>query len=172
MKRSLFVVFIMAGLGISLMVTSIAQSPLPSPSYTLTVNYDQPLAQQIAAGRFDRVQPDINVKNFPAQSGQAKINLVLVSIPPNKMTSTVDVQRLLEAQGLRSATLAELLAFDAARPTEYRQGPIAALGSSWIRSQFSTEVPTLDKDSGKRWLWLRPTYLDWPPRYRFLAVKK
>lgn len=163
-------------------------------TYRVTVDYTKSLAEMIAAGKYDYVNPYINEKNFPikrpksvAQTGHKEVHsgngpyrtpeptagniveLVLIH-QMSKMVSTEDILKYLDKNDLRPATLAELLAFGAENPEIQRRFLIVALSSSWLCSLGRHCVPYLwggsdDRDLGLYWS-------EWGGCCRFLAVSK
>lgn len=139
--------------------------------YSAIVDYNMSLADIIKVGKYDWVNDDITAKNFPITgSGKVEVSLELVHL--NKSVSTEDVLAHMEANGLRPATLVELLAFGAKYPELQREFPICALGSSWVLRDGSRYVPYLGRDDSKRFLNLRWFDYDWDGYGRFLAVRK
>lgn len=100
---------------------------IKTEKYTINVNYDQPLEQLLKVGRFVSCpKPGI----FPSQeTGKARIDILLVDFGQDIWTE--DVIRQMDKEGLRPATLKELLALDAAFPYLHMHHPILALGSSF-----------------------------------------
>ncbi|MFH1286602.1 MAG: hypothetical protein ABII02_02525 [Candidatus Magasanikbacteria bacterium] len=139
--------------------------------YPLTVDYDQSLAQMIEAGSYDWVNSNIIETKFQSQgSGQVEIEVVLVHL--NKVVKSEEVLRELDRQGLRAATLQELLALGAAHPELQRQFPILALGSSWRDPDGFRYVPYLGRYGDERDLDLHWFEYGWHEVYRFLAVRQ
>jgi hypothetical protein len=96
------------------------------PQFSAIVNYDQSLADDIAAGKYDKVLS--NIENFPTEgSGQTSVNFTLVHF--NCWISTTSAAASIDSQGLRQATLQELLAFGAKYPDEQRGRCIVELGT-------------------------------------------
>ncbi|HUC20842.1 MAG TPA: hypothetical protein VMR98_05105 [Candidatus Polarisedimenticolaceae bacterium] len=114
----------------------------PPPTVLLRVNYDLSLRQMIAAGRFGKgIDIGITAEHFPVKPGPAKVEAVLVSL--RRGINTGQVRAALHRQGLRSATMPELLAFAAQylnRPVEY---DVYALGSSWSQTKYFRNVGSI-----------------------------
>lgn len=143
-----------------------------SIDHPIVVDYRQSLKDMIAAGKYDRANPDITWRHFPVRGiGQVKLNAILIHY--DQLMSNDDVLADLDRQGLRAATIAELLAFGAAYPNEqlgYR--PIVALNPVWMvgLSQANNRV-YLARDIHDRLLnilWNN----SWTTSYQFLAIRK
>jgi hypothetical protein len=140
-------------------------------AYPVTIDYDQSLADMIAAGKYDWKNEDITAKNFPMQ-GNGAVNLKIVLIHPNRNIESEDSVREQDQIGLRPATLPELLAYGAKYPETQREFPIVALGSSWVCPHGYRSVPYLSDWDEERDLCLGDWDGAWGARYRFLAVRK
>ncbi len=139
--------------------------------YHLTVNYDQPVADAIAAGKYDWVNSDITQKNFPTKrSGQAEVEIELVHF--NRAVSTKEVLVELDKRGLRPAELHELLSLGAKYPELQREFPIIGLASVLQRSYGSRSCPCLGRYGSERRLALDWLEIDWGVYCRFAAVRK
>lgn len=140
-------------------------------SFPITVNYSRTLEQMIADGKYDWLNPDINAKNFPTEGkGTAEVDIELVHF--NRAMESNKVLKELEKQGLRPATLPELLAFGAKYPEKQREFPIVALGSVWRDFGGEGSVAGLDRDGSERYLRLRWLGGRWIADDRFAAVRK
>jgi hypothetical protein len=93
------------------------------------VDYDLPLPKAIAAGKFVTVNKVISAVSFPAQGrGRAKVKFIIKHF--DKRISTENVLKELNEQGLRAATIEELLAFGVKYPHASRvYNCIIALGT-------------------------------------------
>ena len=150
--------------------------------FPVTIDYTHSLAQMIAAGKYDSINPDITDKYFPSPSiptglppstgsGQAtKVDLKLELVHLNRTISSNDAVQELKKQGLRPATLPELLAFGATYPEEQRKYPIVTHSSVWRRWSCYRDVPCLFSGDGGRNLGLYSFEIDWSAGHRFLAV--
>ena len=101
------------------------------------------------------------------------VDLELVYL--NRNASSEDVLSYFEQNGLRPATMAELLAFGATYPEIQREFPIVCLdkgGSSWVDPHGGCRVPYLDQDGFERGLRLSWCDNGWDGICRFLAVRK
>jgi len=104
----------------------------PTNSFKVTVHYDRRLDRMIADGKYDWKNSDINSKNFPIEcNSKVEVNVELVRF--KRLMESDNFVHELDKQGLRPATLPELLAFGATYPEKQRELPIVALGSVWRR---------------------------------------
>ncbi len=143
----------------------------------VVVDYGKSLAEMIAAGKYDGyINPDITEKHFPIPKIPAglptKVELNLKLVHFNKVMTSDQVLAELKKQGLRPATLPELLAFGAAYPDKQREFPIVALGSVWRGPSGDRSVPGLWGCAGGRGLDLGWFGGDWGGYYRFLVVRE
>lgn len=146
------------------------QSVKPS-DYRVTVDYGKKLEDMISDGQYDWKNNNINLQNFPVKgSGLVEIKLELVHL--NKEVNMAEVEVYLEANGLRAATLVELLAFGATYLDVQREFPVIALGSSWVNRNGNRRVPYLYRRGSERSLSLDWGVDGWPEACRFLAVRK
>jgi len=143
----------------------------PGEEYIVSVDYGMSLADMIVAGQYDGKNSDINSRNFPIKGeGTVNVNLELVHL--DKSASFEDVLAYLEANGMRPATVEELLAFGATYPEIQREFPIICLGSSWVYPDGNRRVPVLRRRGSRRSLSLSWFTYGWPEHCRFLAVRK
>ena len=142
--------------------------------FSILVDYTHSLAQMIAAGKYDSVNSDITEKNFPVAKVPTglptKVDLKLELVHLNRTISSNDAVQELKKQGLRPATLPELLAFGATYPEEQRKYPIVTHSSVWRRWSCYRDVPCLFSGDGGRNLGLYSFEIDWSAGHRFLAV--
>ena len=144
---------------------------LLNPAYRVTVNYDQPVADAIAAGEYNWVNSDIIQKNFPTnRTGKTECEIELVHF--NRVVSTKEALAELDKRGLRPAELHELLALGAEHPKLQREFPIIGLGSVWRSSSGGRGCPYLLGSGSKRGLGLRWVEDGWGGSCRFAAVRK
>ncbi|MFZ2189513.1 MAG: hypothetical protein WA057_01435 [Candidatus Magasanikiibacteriota bacterium] len=151
------------------------QSVNGQPSkYTVSVDYGKSVKEMVAAGRYDWSNDDINDTNFKVNgNGVVTIDLELVHL--NKTASSEDVLSYFEQNGLRPATLAELLAFGATYPEIQREFPIVCVDketSSWVGPGGYRNVPYLSRCVSGRGLGLCWFGGGWGGVCRFLAVRK
>ncbi|NCO05162.1 MAG: hypothetical protein GW939_03370 [Candidatus Magasanikbacteria bacterium] len=138
--------------------------------YHVTVDYGMTVEQMVEAGRYDWKNSDVSSRNFQVKGeGLVEVNLELVHL--NKVASTSEAKAYLDANGLRAATIEELLAFGATFPDVQREFPIVALGSSWVDRYGDRDVPCLDRRRSKRRLDLYWHDYRWDGFCRFLAVR-
>jgi len=139
----------------------------------VSVDYRKTVEEMVASGRYEWSNSNITSKNFPVNdTGVVTVALELVHL--NKMVNSEDVLRHLEKNGMRPATVEELLAFGATYPEIQRKFPIICLdkGSSWINPGDFRFVPYLHRDGSRRKLDLYWFDNDWYEYCRFLAVRK
>lgn len=141
--------------------------------YTVAVNYDLPLEEMIRVSGYVRVNQCINALNFPITE-RGLVNTEVTILKLNGNASTKEILAMMERNGFRPATLAELLALGA---SFHDLRSTAALGSVWRESwgsgHCSRHVVTLvrcgtRRDSNLR---LRDTVWDWSNFYQFAAVR-
>lgn len=178
-------------------IVSLLKSPKAiqaGDTFSVTIDYKKSLADMIAVGKYDYVNPNIVEKNFPIQqrpsvseadmqsSGNPyrtlgvqndnSANIVLVHL--NKAVKTSEVLAYMDKQGLRPAYIEELLAFGEKYPEIQRQFPVVALGSVWVSSGQGRSVACLGSGGSERDLglyWGGPDGA-WGGVYRFAAVSK
>ena len=149
----------------------VAAARKPRDTFPVTVNYDLPVGEAIAAGNYQAVNADINAKHFPStRSGQAALEIVLVRFE-NRMKSE-DVLQELDKEGLRAAELPEFLAFGAKYPDVQRRFSVAGLGSVWRDRKGYRNVPCLYEASEGRYLDLHWWDDGWYSYTRFAALPK
>ena len=160
-----------ASLGILFFVTEQqVGTAQPQKSYAITIDHDLSLKQMVEAGQHDWVGPYVTSKYFPLQ-GKGKERLVVEVVTIDHAMSSEKVIAQLAGQGLRPATIAELLAFSAALiPKEQREYPIVALGSV-VEVNDKRLVPSLSRDGAGRGLSLGWWLGGWLGGDRFLAVR-
>ncbi len=143
-----------------------------SEEYVVSVDYGKSFEEMVLGGNYDWKNDNINSLNFPIKGkGTVNVNLELVHF--NKSASSKDVLTYLEANGMRPATIEELLAFGATYPEVQREFPIICLGSFWINRFGNREVPFLCSRHGfERHLDFEWSIFAWFEGYRFLAVRK
>ena len=141
-------------------------------TYKLTVNYDTSIESLIEQGKYDWANSDINETNFPSEeAGKSKIEVELVGFDKN--ISSGDAQGKIIKMGLEPLTLKELLHLGIKYPSLQQENPIVALGSTWRNPDGIVRVPYLGRDdSSDRDLDLSWSEGDWPPSWRFVAVRK
>ena len=140
------------------------------PSYTVTVNHDQTVKQLIKAGKYDWINDDITDINFPSdEEGKAQLEIFLLSF--NRHISSEDAIEKIDKQGLRPATLKELLGLGSQHPDLQRKNPIVALGSTWRFPRGYLYVLVLYRNGSRRRLDLTWFEGGWSSRWRFAVVR-
>lgn len=140
-------------------------------TFMVTVDYTRSLPDMITAGKYDSVSYDITTDHFPI-AGTRKQDLEVVLIHFGKDMQSDDVLSELDKQGLRAATLPELLAFGETHPEVQREFTIITLGSIWQRRSGRRSIPFLGFCHGGRELDLYWFEFWWHRRCRFAAVRK
>ena len=108
-------------------------------------------------------------EHFPSNDkGKQSIDIILVGF--DRPLESEQVTSELRDQGLRPATLKELLALGVSHPRLQREMNIAALGSIW-RFGHDDMVACLMGGEDARDLRLLTSKGDWRPFWRFAAVK-
>ena len=139
--------------------------------FPLFIDYDQPLAAKIAAGKYDSVHEHISAENFPVGSGEESVEAVIVRL--GHIASEKEICAEIERQGLRPATMVELLAFGTRYPEIQREFPIAAFGTVWVDPEVGWRVVGyLEGTPVERELNLYPLGREWRNYDLFLAVRK
>jgi len=157
--------------GLIALLNGFVEPWLPFPSYSVFVKYDQTVEQMIDANKYDWFNDDINSGRFlSGERGQVQVFIYLVNF--GREISSEDAIGELDHQGLRPATLKELLALSASYLDLQRGVPIVALGSIWRPSDGRVEVPFLEGDRSDRYLDLHRWGDDWDPHWQFAAVRK
>ena len=142
-------------------------------THTVTVDRYKKLKAMIAAGRYDWADSDITDKHFSVEgSGTETVEIILRHY--DKVMSTDAVLADLDKNGLRPATIDELLALGADSKTRdlQRQFPIIALGSVWQSLGGHRYCPYLRTYGSKRRLRLLWLDYDFDVICRFAAVRK
>ena len=138
-------------------------------TYTVTVDYGKTLESMVENGKYDYFNEKIIEIFLVNGDGTVEVDLELVHL--NKQASTNEVKDYLEANGLRPATLEEILAFGAKYPEIQREFPIIALGPSNV---YRNAVPFLGSDRFQARFLILDSYdlSPWTEICRFLAVRK
>ncbi len=140
-------------------------------TYPVVIDYGKSVEEMVVYGNYNWSNPDTTSKNFPL-SGTGNVSVSLEFVHLNKSVSTREVSDYLEANGLRAATIEELLVFGMTYPEIQREFPVVALGSSWVDSRSRRRVPYLVGHGSGRKLYLHWSAYDWDDVCRFLAVRK
>jgi hypothetical protein len=139
--------------------------------YPVAVDYGKTVEEMVSVGHYDWKNNDINSKNFPAR-GKGKISVNTEFVHLGEMVDSENELSHFEKNGMRPATVEELLAFGATYPEIQREFPIICLGSSWIGPGGGRYVPFLLERGSERVLDLRLFVRGWGRDYRFLVVRK
>lgn len=114
----------------------------------------------------DGVDQDITAERFPLQPDDLTIkNVINVAIPHSM--SSFEVVRYLNTEGLRPATLVELLWWWLTNPTKQEDCLVVALGSAW-----GGRVPYIIGDVVDHKLCLSGLTGEWERNHTFAAVSK
>jgi len=146
-------------------------NPNGGTGYSVVINFGKTVEQMKDDGHYDWSNSNINSQNFPL-SGEGTVNVTLELVHLNRLASSQDVLDHLEANGMRPATVEELLMFGVTYPDIQREFPIVCLGSSWVDPDGDRDVPYLRRDGSRRNLDLDWLDDDWDDVCRFLAVRK
>jgi hypothetical protein len=150
-----------------------AQTP-SRPTYKVTVDYDQPLSQAIAAGGYDFVYEYITPENFPpARKGKVTVEIAVIDMGRNATADEILAE--LDRRGFRPANLQEFLTYGAENHVPPpRKVWTVALGSGWRSREGDRYVPVLIERPGRRSLdliWPGPRNA-WTSGTLFAAVRK
>ena len=121
----------------------------------------------VGLGRFTYVNLAITAENFPCQPGDFVATMDVVIVKITKVMSTKAVLALLDEQGLRPATLVELLWWWITHPKEQSNCLVVALGSVW-----GSFVPYVYGSGDDRKLILSLVERVWDEDYAFAGVRK
>lgn len=140
-----------------------------SQTFILQVNYGQSVEEALKAGSYDWANDNLTSEHFPSlRRGIETVEVHLVhfgrSMTPDEITTE------LEKQGLRPATIEELLALGATYPDLQRQFPIIALGLVWMNPGGLRRAPVLGGSGCERRARLLWFVVAWSSSYRFAAV--
>ncbi len=136
--------------------------------FRVTVNDGLSVEEMVRAGKYDWSSPEINSKNFPSEKkGISDVAIQLVRF--DGFMESEEVLRDLDGQGLRPATLPELLALGAQHPYLQKKFPIVALGLTLHGGRVVACLwgDTRNRGLGFDWLGIR-----WDGLHRFAAVPK
>lgn len=143
-----------------------------STPFPVSIDYGRRLERMIEDGRYDWKNSDINSKNFPVKGkGRGKVEVKIELVHFNKAMDSDEILKELDKQGLRPATLPELLAFGTQYPEKQREFLIVALSSVWRSRKGYRGVPSLSGPSLGRSLNLSWFGGRWFADCRFAAVR-
>ncbi len=149
-----------------------ALTPKPSSSFSVVIDYRKSLAQMIEAGGYDEVEFATTAERFPV-TGKGEIKRELYLVKFDKPMSNDEIIRKLDSQGLRAATIEELLALGAKYRDEQLKYWIVSFGSSIVLDD-GLHVPLLSGDNRGRYFSL--SFFEEENvgivLYRFLAARK
>jgi hypothetical protein len=146
---------------------------LPFPSYSVTVNYNKTVNQLVKDGKYDWVSNNFSDSHFTVnKKGEEQAEIFIVTI--DRRMSTEAITKMINdlVIPLRHANAKEELALGAQYPDLQREGPIAALGSTWRDSDGGLMAPYLNGDGSYRDLGLIDVDGDWYSGWRFACVRK
>ncbi len=135
----------------------------------ITVNYDLPLMEMIALGRYGWVSKDITSERFPITESGVK-NIVPVIVHMGRYALTEEVIEEMSRRALRPANIAELLTYRRVHFKEQLEYPILALGSGPVISGRRDVVYAFYGHDGRRRLSIS-LWDGWCDSCRFLAVR-
>ncbi len=140
-------------------------------SFEIEVDGTKTLEQLIADGKYDWKNSDIKKKNFPIKI-ETKRTATIELFHFGRNISSEDAAKEMEKEGMRPATIEELLALGAKHPDLQREFPIIALGSVWQDFFGNRGVPGLCLGDDGRSLSLDDWGGDWGGNYRFAGFRK
>ncbi|MDQ5938885.1 MAG: hypothetical protein QG603_824 [Patescibacteria group bacterium] len=136
--------------------------------YPLDV-FGHSIDELVKQGNYNWADDSINDRNFKADE-MHQTEVFLKHFGQNMSTETV--LKALDADGLRPATMSELLEFGSRYPELQRQFAIVALGSLWRDATGIRYDGCLYGSADERELGLRGVVNGWNGDYRFAAVRK
>jgi hypothetical protein len=139
--------------------------------FRIIVNWNLPLAEMIAAGRYDSVDPGITEAHFPHNRSRGTTRPEVEIVSYDWRMSNEEIDRDLERRVLRDAELPELIAFGATYKDEQRKGPIVARGSVRQLDLGYRGVACLHGNASGRSLLLVDLLDGWHGDWRFAAVR-
>ena len=127
------------------------------------------IVDAVRAGRYDLFNDSVNDQFFTADQPH-DCDLILKHFSKNMRVDPV--LAILDAEGLRPATMSELLALGAQHSDLQRRFHIAALGSVWHNLRGYSNVGYLSGNAGFRALHLYGYDIRWDASDCFAAVRK
>lgn len=135
------------------------------------VNYDLSLGEMIKAGGYGDTDSDITPAHFPSnERGTIRVNVLVANFWGD--TDSDVILQVFQKDGLRPATLRELLALASQYPRLEDDTTIIALGSTWKGRTGADNVTFLFRSNGTRKIELAWTGVFAGADYRFAAVRK
>jgi hypothetical protein len=149
----------------------VAGSQRTREAYPISVDYDRTVLEMVSVGRYDYANPNVSDDNFPAQRGERQ-ELIVYLFHTERVMSSDEIAGSLDKEGLRPATLRELLSFGSTYPDAQRTMDIVALAPRWRDKDGYYKVPCLYTDSGNRLLGLLRADLKWDAGTQVASVSK
>lgn len=145
----------------------------------LTVNYDRPIDEGVAAGHYDFVhhREYFTEERFPlgdGEHGEKKKKCKLFRF--DRGITTEEVVQAMAAEGYKPAVLQELLTYGENDPEAQRPAPIIALNTEWDHPTGGLRTVALDAERdkgdkiGKRGLQNYQTPKRWDGYSQFLGI--
>jgi hypothetical protein len=101
--------------------------------YPISVDYGLSIEEMIKSGSYSRAYQEITSRNFPSKdTGTKDLHVSLIRL--DGRSAFIDVREGEARNGLRPATLAELLAFGSLYPGMFNGIAVVTLGSSLTQS--------------------------------------
>jgi len=151
-------------------IVALIQDPRSEyPYFGVAIDYDQPVEWLIDDCKLYWTDPDIRFVPPQNKKGRSNIEIYLVGI--GRGSSEKAIKRM-NAQGLRPATLEEVLTLSIAYPDIQQYYPTAALGSLWRNQHGKAYVPALMGSGPNCELHLISNEEVWGMYWRFAAVLK
>ncbi len=141
--------------------------------YKATVPYSIGFEKQIAAAKFDRVDPTITGDRFSDDPGcdqDFAREFALVHL--DRLATPAQAIDTMHRRGFRPATLLELAAFAAKHPDFQRDFPIVALRNGWKHPDGVKRYGIIHEAKGRRVLDLERGDRRYVMNVRFLAVRE
>jgi hypothetical protein len=140
------------------------------PDLTIAVDFGTSLPDMIAAGTYDRVDPDITPEKFlSVATGTKKFRTKVFGF--DRSISSEDAVGAMKGEGFAPASHLHGVAFGATFPDEQRKYQIACLGS-FALMYGRRRVVYLYKYGRERFLGLYGWDGPWAGRWRFLGVQE
>lgn len=97
----------------------VAGSQSTRAAFPISVDYERTVFEMVSAGRYDYVNPNVSDENFPLQRGKQQESIIYL-FRVERVMSSEEIASTLDKEGLRPATLPELLSFGATYPNAQR----------------------------------------------------
>lgn len=135
----------------------------------LSIDYSIGLSELIAAGDYAYVSQDITAANFPWPKRWGEVIATLIH--SDRPLNSEEALLVMKSEGLRPASIFELLTFGNQYPGQQHKYPIVALGSSHARHGGVRSYPMLVEDLDQRKVYVSSPGQKWSPNHRLLAVR-